>query len=264
MFRLSGLLGLIGWTYGQSAAVTSQARHLPRLWSVKEILYYEAFTAPAGETRCPNGQPVCTSRTARPTLLECATGSGIDMVFQLCRLSPTGQDEVFAMGYRHQRFWSFGFGRGTLFRTSRDVMHKTDGVSAVEFALLAPMLIFAILATVDLGLAISERMTIGHILRAGAQSAIENVGDSQISLVMRTTAAKNLTVADTGTDTSIALAVEKMCACSAQPSVAVACSTTCTPNAPTQIYYILTGSKTYAGLILPRFKQSKTLEVQVR
>ena len=157
--------------------------------------------------------------------------------------------------------------RSVFVRTVREVLHKTDGVSAVEFALLAPMLIFSVLATVDLGLAISERMTIGHILRAGAQTATQNAGITQISLVMRTTAAKNMTLVaagSAGTDKAVALGVRQMCACAAQPAVAVACSTTCSPSAPTQVYYILTGSKTYAGLILPRFTQSKTLEVQVR
>lgn len=171
------------------------------------------------------------------------------------------------MGYGHQTSGYVAPDREVFFRMVRNVMHNSDGVSAVEFALLAPMLIFSTLAMVDLGLAISERMTIGHILRSGAQSATENVGTTRISQVMRTTAAKNMTVVaagSAGTDTAIALSAVRICACASQPSVAVACSTTCTPNAPTQVYYVLSGSKTYDGLILPRFTQSKSLEVQVR
>ena len=149
----------------------------------------------------------------------------------------------------------------------RAMLRDDNGVLAAEFALLAPMLILGILATVDLGLAISERLTIGHILRAGAQTATEDAGAAKIDRVLRTTAAKNMTVVaagDAGTDKFLSLAVRRICACAAQPSVAVACTTTCAQNAPTQIFYILTGSKTYAGLILPRFAQSKSLEVQVR
>jgi Flp pilus assembly protein TadG len=44
-----------------------------------------------------------------------------------------------------------------------------DGVSAVEFALIAPILFLSLLAMVDVGFAIHERMTIDHVLRAGAQ-----------------------------------------------------------------------------------------------
>ncbi|MGV8986624.1 MAG: TadE/TadG family type IV pilus assembly protein [Cypionkella sp.] len=175
------------------------------------------------------------------------------------------------MGHRSQTFRHFGPCSGSFFRKIcrkiRDVLRKEDGVSLVEFALLAPMLVFGVLATVDLGRAISERMTIGHILRAGAQSATEDVGLAKVDLVLRTTAAKNMTVAAAGamgTDTSLALTVHRMCACAAQPSVEVACSTTCAEDAPTQIYYILSGKKTYAGLLLPGISQSKSLEVQVR
>lgn len=149
----------------------------------------------------------------------------------------------------------------------RDVARRSDGVSATEFALLAPLLVFAVLAMADLGLALSERMTIGHILRAGAQSATEDVGPANVNIVLRATAAKNMTLAAanaSGTDTTLALTVRRVCACAAQPSVEVACSTTCAQNAPTQIYYVLSGSKTYTGIILPQFAQSKSLEVQVR
>jgi pilus assembly protein CpaE len=146
-------------------------------------------------------------------------------------------------------------------------MRDDEGVSAVEFALLAPMLIFALLAMTDLGLAISERMTIGHVLRAGAQGAAGDVGVADIDLILRTTAAKNMTLASAGSsgnDTSLALQVSRICTCAPNPSVVVVCSATCAGNTPTQVFYALSGQKTYAGLVLPRFSQSKALQVQVR
>lgn len=152
-------------------------------------------------------------------------------------------------------------------RTIGSFARDDAGVSAVEFALLAPMLVFALLATVDMGLALTERMTIGHILRAGAQGATEDVGITSVDRILRTTATKNMPVAAAGTtgdDSSLALTVSRICSCPGQPSVAVACSATCTGSAPTQIFYALSGQKTYAGLILPRFSQSRSLQVQVR
>lgn len=172
-----------------------------------------------------------------------------------------------AMGYKSRTFTQFAPGAQFFARMLHAVIRNEDGLSATELALLAPILIFSILATADLGLALSERMTLGHILRAGAQSATEDVGIAKIDLSLRTTAAKNMTVAaagTAGTDTTVALSVRRICSCAARPSVALACSTTCDQQAPTQIYYILSGSKTYSGLILPRFQQSKSLEVQVR
>lgn len=152
-------------------------------------------------------------------------------------------------------------------RAIRKFMRDDQGVSAVEFALLAPMLIVSLLATADLGLAISERMTIGHILRSGAQSASADSGLAAIDRVLRSTAAKNMTVAEAGAsgdDTALALEVNRLCSCPEAPAAAVICSTTCANDAPTQIFYVLSGNKTYSGLILPQFLQSKSLQVQVR
>lgn len=152
-------------------------------------------------------------------------------------------------------------------RAARSFAQADEGVSAVEFALLAPMLIFGLLATVDLGLAFSESMTIDHVLRAGAQSATEDIGVAAVDRVLRTTAMKNFPLAATaaaGDDASLALSVRRFCSCSEEPAAAVACLTTCAHDTPTQIFYDLSGEKTYSGLILPRFPQSKALQVQVR
>lgn len=151
--------------------------------------------------------------------------------------------------------------------TSAGVMASVEGVSAVEFGLLAPMLVFALLATVDVGLALTERMTINHVLRAGAQSATVARDASAIDRVMRTTAASNFTVAAPGAagdDVTLALEVTQVCSCAEQPGVAVACSTTCAGSAPTQVFYTLEGEKTYSGLILPRFRLAPAIQVQVR
>ena len=85
--------------------------------------------------------------------------------------------------------------------------------------------------------------------------------------MLRATAARTMALAAAdapGTDTTLALSVRRICTCAPQASVEVACATTCAQNAPTQIYYVLSGTKTYAGIILPRFAQSRSLEVEVR
>ncbi len=50
------------------------------------------------------------------------------------------------------------------------------GVSAIEFALIAPIMAFGLVATADVALAVHERMTIDHVLRAGAQAAMTDPG----------------------------------------------------------------------------------------
>jgi len=147
----------------------------------------------------------------------------------------------------------------------RAFLRDEQGVSAVEFALIAPMLTFALLAMVDTGFAISERMTIGHVLRAGAQGASMDIGESAVDQILRRTAEKNMTVATaSGDDTALALEVRLFHSCPEEPSAPVERNATCDGDSPTQIFYVLSGSKTYAGLILPRFSLSRELRVQVR
>ena len=69
----------------------------------------------------------------------------------------------------------------SVFRTWMGKWRRSEaGVSAVEFALFAPILFFALVAAVDVGLAEYERMTIDHVLRAGAQSAMVDQGQDQV------------------------------------------------------------------------------------
>lgn len=171
------------------------------------------------------------------------------------------------MGHLIQQGTRTQIADGALRHAASSFLREEKGVSAVEFALLGPMLIFGLLAMVDLGLALTERMTIGHILRAGAQGATQDAGIASIDNVLRATAAKNMTVAKAGTigdDTTLGLDVRRICSCAAQPTVAVACSTTCAGETPTQIFYVLSANKTYSGLFLPRLSQAKVLQVQVR
>ncbi|WP_071795164.1 TadE/TadG family type IV pilus assembly protein [Natronohydrobacter thiooxidans] len=150
-------------------------------------------------------------------------------------------------------------------RRLRAFLHDDRGVSAVEFALIAPMLTFALLAMVDIGLAISERMTIGHVLRAGAQGAAEDIGESAVDQVLRTTAEKTMKVAAISEDdTALALNVTVLHACPEAPSTPVERGTTCDGDTPTGIFYVLSATKTYDALFLPRFSQTRELWVQVR
>ena len=140
------------------------------------------------------------------------------------------------------------------------------GTSAVEFALFAPVLFFALVATVDVGLAEYERMTIDHILRAGAQSAMADQGQDQILKIVQDTASRNFTLSNQTTinATALAVAVDRFCACPDSPTAAVACTTTCTGLAPTFVYYRVSGAKIYAGMIMPAITMRPSVQVQVR
>ncbi|MBV0893421.1 pilus assembly protein [Paracoccus sp. Z118] len=134
------------------------------------------------------------------------------------------------------------------------VISAEQGASAIEFALLAPFLIFALLGTVDVGRALTEQMALGSILRTGAQSAIAGGDVGAVDRVLR--AAKD--------DASVLVAVRPLCACPENSQAEVDCSTTCAGPGPTAIYYSLAAQKEFSGIFLPDKLLSRSIQVQVR
>lgn len=140
------------------------------------------------------------------------------------------------------------------------------GVSAVEFALVAPVLLLALLGSVDLGMAEYERMTMDHALRSGAQAAILDPGAASVLNKTQSTISRNFALNSTSTlsDKSVSVSATRFCACPEANSIEVACSTTCTGSAPTFVYYRLTAAKMYKGAILPTLTLSASAQVQIR
>ncbi|MFQ6180639.1 AAA family ATPase [Sinorhizobium meliloti] len=142
------------------------------------------------------------------------------------------------------------------------------GASAVEFALIAPVLALGLVATADLGLAIHERMTIDHVLRAGAQAAMADPGAEQVEKVLVSTLAQSPALA------SAALpAVKRYCACpenaDVAPEAAPQCGTvTCANAKPQFVYYRLAVAKSYRPMslpaVLPVFELGSSMQVQVQ
>lgn len=63
----------------------------------------------------------------------------------------------------------------------RRFWRDTDGLAAIEFAILAPMLFFAFLAMVDIGLMIYEKLRLGQIVRDAAAAAMLTQNTTNIS-----------------------------------------------------------------------------------
>lgn len=146
-----------------------------------------------------------------------------------------------------------------------------DGASAVEFALFAPVLCLALLTTVDLGTALSQRMSLGHVLRSGAQVAMEDPGVPKVENVLESTAQRNFQTASDDPSAltfvigdTIELSAERSCACPEEPDTAVICSTTCEGTTPTFIYYDLDASKNFSGILLKNLPLGTSTQVQVR
>ncbi len=142
---------------------------------------------------------------------------------------------------------------------------REDGVSAVEFALIMPVLGFGLLATLDVALSAHERMAIGHVLRAGAQVALEDPGADQVQAVLSATATEFVVGCPrTRNPLSLCVAVDAYCQCPGA-SGQVDCTSTATCSASRiQRYYRLRAEKQRENLVLPSFSFAPQLVVQVR
>jgi pilus assembly protein CpaE len=146
---------------------------------------------------------------------------------------------------------------------------KEDGVAAIEFALFTPILFFSLLATIDIGMAVNERMIVDQALRAGAEQAMYDPGASIVETVAEDAARQAFTVDGTGGSLgAMTVNVTEFCACPSATSTAVACSTTCTTAAGGTTspykYYTLAGQKTYNSIIIPSMTFNSTMTVLVR
>lgn len=142
-----------------------------------------------------------------------------------------------------------------------------DGVSAVEFGLMAPFLLFfPLLAMIDVGMAISERMTIDSVLRAGAHEAMNDPGEDKVLEVLYAMSAKNFPLSDgvapDGLNAPKFTVEYPVCDCPEQQDVS--CDATCDGDVSTSIFYRLTGEKTFTGNFLPTIDLGPSVRVQVR
>ena len=140
------------------------------------------------------------------------------------------------------------------------------GVAAMEFGLVAPILFFGLLSAIDLGLAVNERMEVNHVLRAGAEAAINKSDEDVVLGIMAATAGLNMTASIDGQGGAgdLNLTVDQYCACPDATEVAVTCSTICPGDVPTYVYYQLGGSKTYTGMFIPNISFAPSIRVQIR
>lgn len=125
-----------------------------------------------------------------------------------------------------------------------------SAAAAVEFALIAPALLAALVLMVDVGLALNDRMRMDAILRAASQEAMRDPGLADLQAKLSALA----------TDTGFAVAVALHCPCEETPHCTVPCVD---PDSYTA--YHLSASGTYSSLLTPiTIDMSSQMEVRVR
>lgn len=145
----------------------------------------------------------------------------------------------------------------------RRLLGCAAGVSAVEFALLAPVLIVGAFSTADAGMAIYEKMMIGQALRAAAQRVMSGADEDDVRAVLQEVASQNFAIAGDGgaQDGALSIGVNRYCACSGETFVQVGCTAICDSGLSATRFYRLTASKTFDGVMLPDFDLSGSVAV---
>jgi len=147
------------------------------------------------------------------------------------------------------------------------LFHDEGGLSALEFALIAPVFVISFLTAMDLGLAAHQRMTMDHILRAGAQSAMSDPSVTNVLNILNIAAAQNFTVDGSSPSSGkplLTLAVNRYCACPDTMLPTNNCSIICEVPKPALAFYSLRAERVYDGIFVPPFTLAPKLEVQVR
>lgn len=145
---------------------------------------------------------------------------------------------------------------------------KNDlGTSAIEFALMAPILVVGLLIVTDIGLAVNERMLLDQATRAGAELAMNNVDDADTlenMVVSSATGAYGQELNDVDDSEIPDVEVMNFCECPDAPGAAVTCNTLCTGDIVPSAYWSFFTSKDYDGIFVPTFVIETELTVQTR
>lgn len=135
---------------------------------------------------------------------------------------------------------------------------RSSGSATVEFAIIAPVLIMAVLSTADIGFAIHESFEVDQALRNGAETALSDPGEAKVDAVLAAVDATG------GGRYTTSWTVERYCACPESTGAQTSCSTTCADSRPTAIFYEITGVRAYPGILLPPRDLTRTASIQVR
>lgn len=144
-------------------------------------------------------------------------------------------------------------------RIGRLPRDSVGGSVAVEFALIAPVLVLAVLSTADIGLAIHEASEVDQALRNGAEAALSDPGVSRVEAVLAA-------VDTTGSgQSSTHWVVDRYHSCRETPDTRFEDPIlTCDDSRASSIFYRITGVRAYAGIFLPARELTRTASVQIR
>jgi pilus assembly protein CpaE len=138
-------------------------------------------------------------------------------------------------------------------RSWRHIWRCECGVSAIELAMIMPILAMGLLVMVDLGMAAGVRMQMDRHVRAGAQAAMSlNNSTSSIAEIVTVSSAE---AADLG------VSVNLVCSCAGTPAD---CSAPCGSGDAPSVFVDLVATRDYSGVVLSNLQLRAENRVQIR
>ncbi len=141
-----------------------------------------------------------------------------------------------------------------------------SGLAAVEFAIIAPVLALGLVVMADLGLAITEKMTLDQTVRAGAEYAMNGVTSENELREMMLRAATGYSASDNDSvrpATDLFVEISQKCSCSLS-GAATSCTNICPNNLPAYSFFTLSARKTYESIYIPNITLRSEMSVQTR
>lgn len=127
-----------------------------------------------------------------------------------------------------------------MYRLLKNFARDENGVSAVEFALIVPVLLFSLLGVADLGNVVYKRSDMETALRAGIQYFMN--GGDDLSRAEDVVNASWTTKPDT-----VTIVAERFCLCG---TVVHACNTLCSDDTYPLSYNRLRATATFPGILM--------------
>jgi len=135
----------------------------------------------------------------------------------------------------------------------RSLLRCESGVSAIELAMIMPILAMGLLMMVDLGMAAGVRMQLNRDVRAGAQAAMSlNNSTSSIAEIVTVSSAE---AADLG------VTVNLVCSCT---GASAGCTAPCTSGEAPSVFVDLVATRDFSGILLSHLELRAENRVQIR
>lgn len=135
----------------------------------------------------------------------------------------------------------------------RRLLGNEDGVSAIEFALLAPILIGGFLLMVDTGRAVGARMEMDRNVRAGAQAAMSLNNDME--------AIERIVLASAGSPEDLEVEAKMTCSCA---GAAAGCAAPCATGEAPSVFVEIGASRSFSGLLISAMTLDSGTRVRIR